>query len=137
MGDDKPLYINENHPTNERPENDFRVLVLVHKTDGSDQQDITVDQSEAKGKLLRGIHTFDGINIFFDSFDEHIAYPNEGSIKYDVGSDGFIVVIVDTQDLRKKVLDFIDDYLQNNESEKEQEDETEEESNVPKKKSRK
>ncbi len=108
------VYINEQQPAQDQAENDFRVLVLVQKDIGKAEgssTDISVDQSEAKGKILEGITSFTGINKFFDSFDEQIAYPNQGQLKYDVGSDGFIVIIVGSNDLKEKVLSFIDAYL--------------------------
>ena len=101
------VYINEQQPAQDQAENDFRVLVLVQKDIGKAEgssTDISVDQSEAKGKILEGITSFTGINKFFDSFDEQIAYPNQGQLKYDVGSDGFIVIIVGSNDLKEKVL---------------------------------
>ncbi|QPG75313.1 hypothetical protein FOA43_002665 [Brettanomyces nanus] len=115
------LYINEQQPSNDHLDTDFRVLVLIQnketsttKNDGKNTTtDISVEQADMKGKLLEGIHTFTGINKFFDEFDRKIAYPNEGSLKYDVGSDGFIVIVVERDQLRKEVGDFIDDYLKN------------------------
>ncbi len=108
------VYINEQQPAQDQAENDFRVLVLVQKdisTAEGSNTDITVEESEAKGKILEGITSFTGINKFFDAFDEQIAYPNQGNLKYDVGSDGFIVIIVGSNNLKENVLNFIDEYL--------------------------
>ncbi|VEU22891.1 DEKNAAC103977 [Brettanomyces naardenensis] len=107
------LYINEQQPQDDNLDYDFRVLVLEQKNDSNSDGtvDVDVEQSEMKGKLLEGIRTFSGINRFFDEFDTKIAYPNEESIKYDVGSDGFIVILVKSAALKAKVVEFIDDYL--------------------------
>lgn len=62
-------------------------------------------------RLLDTIQSFDDMNDFFDEFDESIAVPNEGSIKYEVGSDGLVVIVLDSVDLKDKVLAWIDDYI--------------------------
>lgn len=100
------LYINEQQP--EDAPYDFRVLVLEQPEEGTP---IAVESSDIKEKLLEGIDSFTGINEFFDAFDQQVAYPNEGRLKYDVGSDGFIVIVVDGAELRQKVTEFIDEYL--------------------------
>ncbi|MDC6271188.1 DUF1892 domain-containing protein [Acetobacter pasteurianus] len=61
-------------------------------------------------RLLDSVQTFEEVNLFFDKFDEQIAVPNEGHIKYEVGSDGLVVIIVDTKELEDKVLAFVDGY---------------------------
>lgn len=62
-------------------------------------------------RLLDTVQSFDDMNDFFDEFDESIAVPNEGSIKYEVGSDGLVVIVLDSVDLKDKVLAWIDDYI--------------------------
>ncbi|KAG7890376.1 hypothetical protein KL908_004213 [Ogataea polymorpha] len=52
--------------------------------------------------VLKGIDTMEKMNEWFDRFDEQVAYPNEGNIKYDVGSDGVVVVIVKTHEVRSQ-----------------------------------
>ncbi|KAG7856131.1 hypothetical protein KL919_004524 [Ogataea angusta] len=52
--------------------------------------------------VLAGIDSMEKMNEWFDRFDEQVAYPNEGNIKYDVGSDGVVVVIVKTQEVRSQ-----------------------------------
>ena len=52
------VYINEQQPAQDQAENDFRVLVLVQKDIGKAEgssTDISVDESEANGKILEGI----------------------------------------------------------------------------------
>lgn len=61
-------------------------------------------------RMLDVVQTFDEVDAFFDKFDEEVAVPNEGHLKYEVGSDGLVVFVVDSKDLSKKVSLFIDEY---------------------------
>lgn len=56
-----------------------------------------------------------------------MAVPNEGHIKYEVGSDGLVVIIVDSTKLKDDAVKFIDDYAKELEQEKEEKEEVEEE----------
>lgn len=93
---EEALYINDEQPTDDVLDYDFRVIVLEQPMDNT--AEISIEQSEMEEILLDGIDTFTGINKFFDTFDKDIAYPNEKMIKYDVGSDGFIVIVVGSED---------------------------------------
>ncbi|GME83175.1 unnamed protein product [Ambrosiozyma monospora] len=100
---------------NEQPENDqldyeFRVILIQQKFNQVNS-DLKVEESQMSERILSGIDSFTLINEFFDKFDEKIAYPNEGHIKYDLGSDGVIVIVVETTELRDSVLKFVDEYL--------------------------
>ncbi|CDO93466.1 unnamed protein product [Kluyveromyces dobzhanskii CBS 2104] len=41
------------------------------------------------------VDEMDLLNSWFDKFDEKICIPNEGHIKYEISSDGLIVLILD------------------------------------------
>lgn len=95
---------------------------IVYKTDQSDDLDnplravIVVNTKDApegdmEERMLDGVQTFDEVNAFFDLFDEKIAYPNEAHIKYEVGSDGLVVFIVDSLEVKAKVIKFLDAYV--------------------------
>lgn len=86
-------------------------------------------EGDMEERLLDGVQSFDEMNDFFDNFDETIALPNEGHIKYEVGSDGLVVIVVDNQELREKALEFFDGYVA-----KEKEGDAEEEGLKKKKK---
>lgn len=45
-------------------------------------------------KLPFGIDELDVLNKWFDKFDEEICIPNEGHIKYEISSDGLIVLML-------------------------------------------
>ncbi|KAI5968204.1 hypothetical protein CANMA_002420 [Candida margitis] len=78
-------------------------------------------ESEMEEILVDKISTFTLMNAFFDEFDETVAVPNEGHIKYEVGSDGLVVIIVDNTKLKDDVVSFVEDY-----DKKLKQDETEE-----------
>ncbi|QLQ81812.1 hypothetical protein HG537_0G00660 [Torulaspora globosa] len=56
------------------------------------------------------VDELDVLNKWFDKFDEEICIPNEGHIKYEITSDGMIVLILDKQSehLITKVRDFVE-----------------------------
>lgn len=83
-------------------DNPLRVIIVINSPDHP--------EGEMEERLLDSIQSFDDVNAFFDSFDESIAIPNTGHIKYEVGSDGLVVVVVDNLELRNKALVFMDDY---------------------------
>ncbi|CAH6720694.1 uncharacterized protein CLIB1444_04S05820 [[Candida] jaroonii] len=73
---------------------------------------VTDDLTE---RLMDYVQTMEEVDEFFNEFDDKIAYPNEGHIKYEVGSDGLVVILVDTADLRDKVVKFIDEFNEKDE----------------------
>lgn len=83
-------------------ENPLRAIIVVNSAESPEG-----DMEEA---LLDGVQSFDDMNEFFDKFDETIAIPNEEHIKYEVGSDGLVVIVVDSLSLRDKALMFMEDY---------------------------
>lgn len=84
-------------------DNPLRAVVVVNSPD--------VPEGDMEERMLDTIQTFDEVDKFFDAFDEKISYPNEGHIKYEVGSDGLVVFVVDSLKLRDEVLAFIDGYV--------------------------
>lgn len=56
------------------------------------------------------VDELDPLNSWFDKFDEEICIPNEGHIKYEITSDGLIVLILDKEleDVIDKVRQFVD-----------------------------
>lgn len=81
----------------------MRVLVVLK----SDQHpDGHLDE-----RTLASVRTHGEMNTFFDEFDDKIAMPNEGNIKYEVGSDGLVLILLDNEPLHKSVVKFIDEYL--------------------------
>ncbi|ODV86190.1 hypothetical protein CANARDRAFT_27450 [[Candida] arabinofermentans NRRL YB-2248] len=106
------LLFNDTQPEQDELDYEFRIVLLTQpfNTSTSDNS-INVEQSQLEERILSNITTFTKVNEFFDNFDELIAYPNQSQIKYDVGSDGMCVVVVDNDDMKGKVLEFIDQYL--------------------------
>ncbi|KAH3663363.1 hypothetical protein OGAPHI_005353 [Ogataea philodendri] len=84
---------------------DYKVLLLTQ--DGEANADGSTNASEFEEHVLAGVDSIDKVNEWFDSFDEKVAYPNEGNLQYEVGSDGLIVVIVKTHEAKTQVLEFL------------------------------
>ncbi|CAK7893097.1 hypothetical protein CAAN1_01S13102 [[Candida] anglica] len=106
-------------------DNPLRAIIVINSPD--------VPEGEMQERLLDTIQSFDDMNKFFDKFDEIVAIPNEEHIKYEVGSDGMVVVIVDSKELQEKALTFIDEYV-GKETSPEKQEEEEEDQQVSKKK---
>lgn len=84
-------------------DNPLRAIIVVNSP--------SVPEGSMDERLLDTVQSFDDMNDFFDKFDESIAIPNEGSIKYEVGSDGLVVIVLDSVELKDKVLAWIDEYI--------------------------
>lgn len=93
------------------PQNDFeadgldnplRAIVVVNSPE--------VPEGEMQERMLDTIQAFDEVEQFFDKFDQEVAIPNEYHLKYEVGSDGLVVFVVDSLDLQAQVLKYIDDF---------------------------
>lgn len=91
-------------PEQDELENDFRITLVVQSKE--------IPDGELHERFLSNISTFTGMNQFFDIFDEKVAYPNEGQLKYELGSDGLVVMLVTNRDIRDQCLDFIDKYIE-------------------------
>lgn len=100
----QPINI-QHEETFEKPselDNPLRIVIVINsseKLDGDLQQ-----------RLMDYVQTMDEVDEFFNEFDDAIAIPNDGHIKYEVGSDGLVVIMVDTIELRDLALKFIDEY---------------------------
>lgn len=95
-------------------EDEFRVLVIANSSVSADENGetkVSIEQSDMEEIMLRQVRTLDDVNEFFDDFDAKIAQPNDGHLKYEVGSDGLCVVLVDTVELKNQVVKFINDYI--------------------------
>lgn len=95
-------------------DNPLRIILVIDHPENK-------ELNEMEERLLDSIQSFKQMDLFFDKFDENIAMPNESHIKYEVGSDGLVVIIVDNLKLRDEVLTFIDGYSNNDEKSEESE----------------
>ncbi|CAD1808380.1 hypothetical protein FOB58_000930 [Candida parapsilosis] len=91
-------------------------------------------ESEMEEILVDTISSFKLMHAFFDAFDEAVAIPNEGHIKYEVGSDGLVVIIVDDTKLKDSVVKFVEEYDSKLKEKEEKEERREEEELQSKKK---
>ncbi|RLV91033.1 Glucose-6-phosphate isomerase [Spathaspora sp. JA1] len=112
----------------ENLDNPLRILIVINSP--------SHPEGEMEDRLLDTIQSMDQVNDFFDDFDDKICIPHEGHIKYEVGSDGLVVVVVDSEELLRDALKFIDEYTKGDthKQEEDEEDEEEEERNGKKKK---
>lgn len=94
---------NDGHEEHEDLDNPLRAIVVVNTPD--------VPEGEMEERMLDNIQTFDEVEKFFDTFDEKVAYPNEGHLKYEVGSDGLVIFVVDSTKLKDEVLSFLDKFV--------------------------
>lgn len=78
--------------------------IIVHKPNGK-------DEGEMEEAMLDSVQTFDEVDAFFDKFDQEVAIPNQNNIKYEVGSDGLVVIIAETVEVKKSILEFIEKYI--------------------------
>ncbi|GEQ72560.1 hypothetical protein JCM33374_g6247 [Metschnikowia sp. JCM 33374] len=104
-------------------DNPLRAIIVVNSSDAP--------EGEMEERMLDGIQTFDEVDAFFDLFDFKVAYPNEEHIKYEVGSDGLVVFVVDSLKLKSTVLEFLDEFVTEEdggkgEAKQQQSDETDE-----------
>ncbi|EGV62796.1 hypothetical protein PSN45_000859 [Yamadazyma tenuis] len=97
---DTPL-TNENDHLEEL-DNPLRIITLINSPD--------VPEGDLQERLMDYVQTMDEVDGFFNEFDETVAVPNDGHIKYEVGSDGLVVIVIDSTELRDEVLKFIDGY---------------------------
>lgn len=81
-------------------ENPLRAIIVVNSP--------SVPDGDMDERMLDTVQTFDEVEAFFDEFDAKVAEPNKDHIKYEVGSDGLVVFVVDSAALKATVLKFID-----------------------------
>lgn len=70
------------------------------------------------------VDEIDQLNSWFDKFDEQICIPNEGHIKYEITSDGIIVLILDKEmePLVSEVRSFVETHGDREDDDDENED---------------
>ncbi|KAK5780208.1 uncharacterized protein PWA37_001400 [Arxiozyma heterogenica] len=58
------------------------------------------------------VDELDILNEWFDKFDEEICIPNEGHIKYEISSDGLIILMLDKEieNVYQKILKFVENH---------------------------
>lgn len=90
-------------------DNGYRMLMLLEEAipDSSQEnnENTTKTSHEFVDELVLPIQVdeMDLLNDWFDKFDEQICIPNEGYIKYEISSDGLIVLILNKE--REEVVD--------------------------------
>lgn len=92
-------------------DNPLRAIIVVNLSESP--------EGDLEERMLDGIQSFEEVELFFDQFDEQIAYPNEKDIKYEVGSDGLVVFVVSTLKLRDQVTAFLEAFSKKGEGAKE------------------
>lgn len=95
----------------------YRMLILLEEAI-EDQIDVPGQENVKTSheyldelKLPFNVDELDELNSWFDKFDEQICIPNEGHIKYEITSDGMIVLMLDKsiENVFQKIKDFIKD----------------------------
>lgn len=144
--DEEEMILEGERETAGQKQPDFRFLIITtgasaaedgaNATDGADgasEAPIQVTTENVDEYILPSL-SMDALNDLFDAFDAQIAYPNEGHIKYEVGSDGLCVIIVDSDSLKAKVAAFVQEQgAKSNDNLKEslQDDQEEEDEDMP------
>ncbi|SCV01867.1 LANO_0F13938g1_1 [Lachancea nothofagi CBS 11611] len=104
-------------------ERSYRMLVLLEdKVEDSTAGATVIENSEAS-QTPNATHEFvdelilpfeiedmDKLNRWFDKFDADICIPNEGFIKYEISSDGLVVLLLDRskEDVVSQVREFVE-----------------------------
>lgn len=99
-------------------DNLYHMIILLEETieptepaEGSDEEE-TKKMHEFVEELALPftVDELDALNKWFDKFDEEICIPNEGHIKYEITSDGMMVLILDkeSEHLVADVRDFVE-----------------------------
>ncbi|KAI8395407.1 Protein of unknown function (DUF1892) [Nakaseomyces glabratus] len=107
----------------------YRMMVLLEEPM---EEDITISDSKEEKKVMHEfmdeltlpfqIDEIDLLNKWFDKFDDEICIPNEGHIKYEITSDGLIVLILD-KELGEEFVGKVKTFVEQNNVEDEDEDE--------------
>ncbi|CAH00239.1 uncharacterized protein KLLA0_D01661g [Kluyveromyces lactis] len=108
-------------------ENVYRMLILLEEPISESAGDTKKKQNATHEfvdelPLPIQVDEMDLLNSWFDKFDEKICIPNEGHIKYEISSDGLIVLILDKsiEHIVQEVTSFVEQNVP--ESEKEQDE---------------
>lgn len=112
--DEEEVESNQNDQNSQQKQPDFRFLIITttpsSDADAETDEPIQVTTENVDEFILSNLESLDAVNALFDEFDSKIAYPNEGHIKYEVGSDGLCVIIVDSVSLKASVVEFVQSY---------------------------
>lgn len=99
----------------------YRMMILLEESINDEERK---EQEELSGKEVKKTHEFveellmpfhidelDILNVWFDKFDKEICIENEGHIKYEITSDGLIVLILDKEleALIERVKQFVEE----------------------------
>lgn len=78
-------------------DNLYHMLVLLEEPvkGTTEQEDKKAHEFVDELVLPLAVDQLDELNSWFDKFDQQIAIPNEGHIKYEITSDGIIVLVLD------------------------------------------
>lgn len=93
-------------------ENVYRMLILLEEPldDKNENKQNASHEFVDELTLPIQVEEMDMLNSWFDKFDDKICIPNEGHIKYEITSDGLIVLILDksVEHLVSQVKDFVE-----------------------------
>ncbi|QLL34693.1 hypothetical protein HG536_0H00680 [Torulaspora globosa] len=99
-------------------DNLYHMIILLEEAmeadepaEGSDEQETKKIHEFVEELVLPfTVDELDALNKWFDKFDEDICIPNEGHIKYEITSDGMMVLILDKEyeHLITNVRDFVE-----------------------------
>lgn len=107
-------------------ENSYRMLVLLEEpvSGTKPEEDKKVHEFMDELVLPFNVDEIDQLNSWFDKFDEQICIPNEGHIKYEITSDGIIVLILDKEmePLVSEVRSFVETHGDREDDDDENED---------------
>lgn len=102
--------------------NTYRMMILLEEEQEIIEDLANDNKDEKSTPTSKKMHDFveelilpfqvdelDALNEWFDKFDEEICIPNEGHIKYEITSDGLIILILDKdiKDVVEKVQEFV------------------------------
>lgn len=98
----------------------YRMLILLEeKIDDNEATKETQDRAVKTSHeyldeidLPFTVDELDILNQWFDKFDEEICIPNEGHIKYEISSDGLIILMLDKEieSVYQKILKFVENH---------------------------
>ncbi|CCF55712.1 hypothetical protein KAFR_0A02760 [Kazachstania africana CBS 2517] len=107
-------------------DNRYRMLVLleeeseevIEKFEDNDNGEQPKQESTKSHEFIEELilpfetSELDTLNEWFDKFDEEICIPNEGNIKYEISSDGLVVLLIDKQ--IENVVEKVKEFVNNN-----------------------
>ncbi|SCU99926.1 LAMI_0G01728g1_1 [Lachancea mirantina] len=96
----------------------YRMLVLLEDAlpNAGGSKDETKNDAKATHEFVDelilpfDVDALEELNEWFDAFDAAICIPNEGFIKYEISSDGLVVLLLDRS--REKVVDEVRKFVE-------------------------